>query len=239
MEKAFYQDSSPFWANQGSKRECKLFGRWKQIPFSGTGKRELEKQCILRQTSTLAGRAQLLVEDKGHMFQKQYHLATFLPSLKKKMVGKLELREEWQYFITEEQTCRIITDVQNWLVLPVMWLILWTRRWDSYKKYSYGQDSPESCLLGNIKLILKFIFFTMSRVELEQSWEKFRKVWTLKPLLDSALPGSMSRALNTAANASKTLWKSSCAVGMGWPNCTGAVLEQRDYTSPPSWMIFQ
>lgn len=35
----------------------------------------------------------------------------------------------------------------------------------------------------------------MSCVELEQSWEKFRKEWTLKPLLDSALPGSRSRAL--------------------------------------------
>lgn len=69
-------------------------------------------------------RAQLLVEDKGHMFQKQYHLATFLPSFKKKMVGKSEFREEWQYFITEEKTCKIITDVRNWLVLPVMWLIL-------------------------------------------------------------------------------------------------------------------
>lgn len=53
----------------------------------------------------------------------------------------------------------------------------------------------KSCLLGNIKLVLKFLFFTMSCVELEQSWEKFRKEWTLKPLLDSALPGSRSRAL--------------------------------------------
>lgn len=45
--------------------------------------------------------------------------------------------------------------------------------------------------------------------------------------------------LSTASNAFQTFGKNSPGMGVEFQSLTVAVLEQRDYTSLPSWMIFR
>lgn len=78
------------------------------------------REAIPPYTDINTGRRSCLLENKEHMFQQNWPMATFLPSFKK-MVGRLEFKEEWPCFISEKQVCKIITDghVWSWLVLPV------------------------------------------------------------------------------------------------------------------------
>lgn len=164
------------------------------------------------------------------------------------MVGRLEFREEWPGFLSEEQTRIVNTNghVCSWLVLPVTCWTLLTRPWDFSKKCIAGQE------------VCRAIWFPWSYenyFEIPSLYRDSREIGAISENgatlgedferrglsgHSQAVPskGIGLRHPCTAANAFQTFGKNSPGMGMGFQSLTMAVLEQRDYTSLPSWMIF-